>query len=82
MLKVCGHEVAIELGAAVFITKSNYIHMAMSFVAKLNLGEGGVSETWVRGQDRGPYFFKINNAGRVWVSFNRNPNTNPKTALF
>ena len=82
MLKVCGHEVAIELGAAVFITKSNYIHMAMSFVAKLNLGEGGVSETWVRGQDRGPYFFKINNADRVWVGVNRNPNPNPKTALF
>ena len=41
MFKVCGHEVAIELAAAVFITKSNYIHMAMSFVTKLNFGEGG-----------------------------------------
>ena len=59
MFKVCGHEVAIELAAAVFITKSNDIHMAMSFVTKLNFGEGGVSETWGRGRNRGPYFFEI-----------------------
>ena len=59
MFKVCGHEVAIELAAAVFITKSNYIHMAMSFVKKLNFGEGGVSETWGRRRERGPYFFEI-----------------------
>ena len=42
MFKVCGHEVAIKLAAAVFITKSNDIYMAMSFVTKLNFGEGGV----------------------------------------
>ena len=50
---------AIELAAAVFITKSNDIHMAMSFVTKLNFGEGGVSETCGRGRNRGPYFFEI-----------------------